>query len=596
MRVCVAPPEGIASFANVMTHFRDRILPARRAGLLVLAGLLFTGCRPAGSTDSAEAPPERPDLGSWPAELDQRLDAAEHAIARGDDIGWITLARLYQANGFMGRAAAGYARVEALVAADAELARLRADVARQEGDPEAERRWLEHTVALAPTYTAARLQLAELLYKTGERDAALAHYAAVLSGDPNNGYAIVALARDEDTRGGTEAAVARLSALTTGEAGWSSAHALLAQIYARRGETSRAAGHRQQARARKDPPVKDPWLARLEDDCFDLARLSVAFEERAKSGDGEGAARAFDRMETVAPDHWRVRRYRAVIHRRQNRPREAALEYEAALASGADPETIYPALVGVWREAGDSIRAARQAAAGLKVLPRQAGLWVAQAELQRAAGAPVEAEASLAAALAVAPNHVEANRQLAQLLWTRGRQADAMAPLEVVRRLAPDDFAARAMIGQLHVQAERWSEAVELLREAVALQPADERLARLFASACLKRGNQLAQNRESAAALAIYDEAIGAVPTYLEAYANKTRLLLQAGNRIEARAAFAALVERDPTNPRVQLMWGDIQNLLGEMGGASRSWRTARDLLPADADPGLRTTIDQRLP
>lgn len=551
------------------------------------------------TTDTAAVtPPPRPVLDAFPAAWRERVDAAETALARTpeDASAWSRLGRLYHANSFLVEAQTCYEQAVAIDPADVGSTRYLADVAREQGDPAAEQRWLAETVRRQPAYVAARLQLAELHYKTGERSAALTAFQDVLQEYPNNGYATIALARDELAQGRSDAARRRLEAFVVDNAGWSSAYAVLAQIHAATGDIERAAALRQQARERKDPLPDDPWMDALHYDSFDLTRLAITFEERVKSGDGTGAGRILERMETVAPDHWMVRRFRAVALGRLGRHREAALDYEAALAAGGDLAVLYPAAVTAWRAAGELDRATQQLRAGLEATPRTVALWILAADMERQAGDLPQARSSLETALRLAPDNVAALRELASLHWQADRRADAGLLLEKIRRLAPDDVAARAMLGQLFYEAGQLDDAITVLTEAVALHTDSSRVMPLLAAVWLRRGNDHARAGRTTDAVADYDRAIAAWPTYAEAYTNKAKLFLRQGESRAALDAYRPLVDRDPRNPVVHLTWGDIQAAAGERPAAVQAWRQARSFLDSASDPALRSAIDSRLP
>ena len=242
----------------------------RPSHLLPLAFVLLafaTGCGPGRDVSTI---PARPDLAAWPASFAAALTAAEDATDFRE------LGLLYHANGFLERATACYAAATAAADLDPKLrAHLALDRARLQGDPVAEERALVDLLAQNPADAITRLQLADLRYKQGRHDAARADYAAVPAGTVAHGYATIALARDDLARGETDAAFTRLQNLVTAEPGWSSAHSLLAGLHETRGDSAAAESARHAARARKDPPLDDPFQRELETRCFDLARLSV---------------------------------------------------------------------------------------------------------------------------------------------------------------------------------------------------------------------------------------------------------------------------------------------------------------------------------
>lgn len=561
---------------------------------LVMLGLflgLDAGCRRAGPEVDL---PDHPELEASTAPgFADALAAAEDAVREEPTAAnWRRLGELYHANGYYSEARDCYA---ATGAEDIRVTYYEADLARQLGDPAAELDALETTVRTVPDYAPAWLWLAEARYKSGDMDGARAAYTRVLTLDPDNPHAQLGLAREQLRTGEVDTARRRLDQLIAEHPSFSSALALQARLLEQAGGVTQAAELRERSRGRKDPPPEDPWLDALLPHCHDLSRLGIGFEDRLKAGLAEEALAYLARMEAVAPEHWQVRRFRALVASRQGRGADAVTEYEAALAADGDPDAIYPALVDELVRQERVADAERQARSGLQAAPRNVPLHTDLAELLWRRNEAAEAERWLRAALQLSPHDVPAQRLLGWILWQAGRREEARPYLESLRRLVPGEVAARAMLGELLIEQGQPEAALEPLREAHAVDPNNADVRERLALAWLRIGNQHARAGRTDAGLDAYDAAITVSPANLEAHTNKARVLLATGRPQEALAAFASLAAARRDDAQVYLMYGDVAQAAGRHDLARQHWQTARSLLHAGVDPGLRTAVDQRL-
>jgi predicted Zn-dependent protease len=159
------------------------------------------------------------------------------------------LAHLYQANRLNSEARACYdllrSSPDGLSATDHYYL---ADIAQYQGDLDRAESELRSVVHDAPEYLPAQLALGEVLFKSGRADEAAKEYNAILAAAPNQPQAMFGLARIELQNGNDDAAIGRLGTLVTTHPEMTSAAALLAQVFDRRGETARANAMRQWSR------------------------------------------------------------------------------------------------------------------------------------------------------------------------------------------------------------------------------------------------------------------------------------------------------------------------------------------------------------
>ena len=566
-------------------------------GLLVLSvGLaaLGSGCS---RTATKPALPGRPDLSAFPPALASAVTEAEAAV-RGTPAGtvaWLQLGRLYHANGFFpeARQCFGAALAEPGPAAMANY--YLADAARAASDLGEEVRCLRETLRLDSTYVPARLRLAEALYKSGEPEAAIEAFQAVLERDPGNARARLGLARERISRGDSAGATEILEKLATDHPEFCSTYALLAQLLEKRGETGRIALFRDKARARKDPPPPDPWMAELMRSCFDVLRLSIAFEDDVKAGNEADALTDLRRLETVAPNHWLVCRIRGLALAQQGRLADAVQEYERAAAAGGDATKLYPVWVATLVALNRLPEAEEKARAGLRLVPRTPELLVALGELRWKQHDQTEALRVLTDALAIDPQSVRANRVLSQIAWENGDRDKAVTYLKVIEQSALSDIPTRALLGQYHLEKGEPAEAIAPLAAAAAIDPKNAAVAEMLALAHLRNGNRLARDGAVTEALDSYDAAIAVQPALAEAYANKAQVLLRTHESARAEPAIRSLLALQPDNPAAYLLLGDVQAAGGDAIEARQSWRKAAELLGPGGEPRLRAALDARL-
>ena len=558
--------------------------------MLGLLLALDAGCR---RTDPADGLPARPEAAALPPGLAAALDAAEAALAAGPSPEeWHHLGRLYHANGYYREAWQAY---RASGRADARTAYLQADLARQLGEPGQEIAQLEAALRAEPGYVPTWFWLAEARYKSGDLAGARLAYAEVLQRDPDHPHARLGVAREHLRAGARDEAARELAELVSRHPAFSSALALQARLAEQAGEVRRAVELRERSRGRKDPPVLDPWLDDLLPQCYDLQRLGIGFEDHLKAGLAEQAKAYLARMEAVAPGHWQVHRFHAIVAAQQGLGPQAVQAYAAALAAEGDPDALYPGLVDELVRQERTDEAERRAREGLRAAPRNVPLHTDLAELHWRRGDAAGAERWLRQALALAPQDVPALRLLSWILWQGGRRAEARPHLETLQRLVPGEIAARAMLGEWLLEEGRPEAALTPLQEAVASEPANAEVRERLAVAWLRVGNQRAREGHLEQALAAYDAAVTARPAHLEAYTNKARVLLAAGRPADALAAYGPLAEADAANPQVYLNFGDIARAAGRPDVARQHWQAARARLGPGSDAALREAIDQRL-
>ena len=460
--------------------------------------------------------------------LRDRVRQAEAAVrenpASADT--WTNLAVTYHANGFEATAIEAYRSALQRSPADpGKLQYLLATACEASGDLGGAEVALEQSLRTAPGYLPARLRLAELHYKTGRTDSAIAHYRAVLSAEPDQPEALLAMAREALRRGDHANALASLEQLGDSHPEYGSALSLQAQVLDRLGRNDEAESLRRRGRVRKDPPMHDPHLEEMMRACVDVPRLSIRFEDALNAGRMDEALANLDRIEAIAPDNWLPHRMRGFAFAHSGKLDAAIAAYRKAIELGGDPTATYPGWVAALTKLGRNEEAEHAAREGLSKAPRHGPLLVALAELRSNRGDKGEAEALLKQALAVDDRDLTALRALARLTWDSGRSAEALAHAEQIAQLDPLNVGARVLLAQHELAALRPANAIRPLTEALAAEPTNGDVAKLLALAWVRVGNEHARARRLDEAIAHYQRALAIDPRSEEARANQARVL-----------------------------------------------------------------------
>jgi tetratricopeptide (TPR) repeat protein len=262
------------------------------------------------------------------------------------------------------------------------------------------------------------------------------------------------------------------------------------------------------------------------------ARLALArvLNAAGRNGDAEGALREAIRL---LPDsvlaHW----WLALAYEEVHRPADARQEVEQVTAAASFGESQLHAAVG---------RFAVGAADGPAAIDAFA----------RAAGAN--------------PNDPAMHRLLARTLWVHDRADEALAEFVAVLLIDPLDAAAHAGIGQIHLQKGRDADAVDALRRATDLAPADGETRYALASALQRLGRSEEAAQQFARVEQAQRQALADRRRELSAASLKQEAALRtAEGQFDTAIALyekALAVESDPT------VYGRLAELYAKVGRA----------------------------
>lgn len=275
--------------------------------------------------------------------LDGKAESLKQALAAADRKARQTprsveavgmLGMLYQANHLHEQAAQCYRLAMDLSPSAAEWPYLLVMVCEASGSGEAMGDLLRTVLRLSPDDLSARVKLGDLLLKQGDLASAEQEYRRCVDQSPREVHALLGLARVAVERKRWQQAEDCLRQTVEIDPRFGAGHRLLATVYDAMGDPERAAMSRTRAQwCGRFRTMPDPWVARLDDLCYDPMYLMVRAD--TARGDAEKHLALLYRAIEVAPDDARPYSVLAKALRDRNNL-AAALQY-ARRAVELDP-------------------------------------------------------------------------------------------------------------------------------------------------------------------------------------------------------------------------------------------------------------------
>ena len=498
---------------------------ARLAGgvfaLVAVVVVVWAATRHTPDAITAAALPAVPDLSGRPPVLEKSItEAMASTHTRPTELtGLVELGRLYHANGFPREAETCWELLRRAQPEEPRWTYYLADLRRTAGDQDGMVTHLRETLRLAPDYTPARLQLANVELKSGRINEAEAHYRLRLNALPRDPYARLGLARVAMQQGRPEEARELLAALLQDAPHFSTAHNLYAGILAAAGDEPGASRHRwlgqETLRFRE---AEDPWLDELDTWCHDYDRLCARGTLEFLSERHDVAQDYFTRAIGLSPDEPRAYELLADLHLQRHEPQEARDLLETALPnlSGRKSHHYFTALSRAYRELQqptEAIRAARLGLAGNDDAPElHDALGLALAD----AGRHQEAVEAWTAGLAKRPGDASMNYNLAVSLLELRRLDEALAALDSSLTLQPTFLPTLLLRGEIELQAGHLDLAEKVLRPAIESHPEHPQARRLMAEWHLGMGGAASAQDDASAAERHYRAGLDLVPDHPE--------------------------------------------------------------------------------
>lgn len=427
---------------------------------------------------AARAIPARPDLNGWSAGLvDGIADAEKNARGYFHVVsGLADLSRLYHANGFYAEAARCYEALQRVEPREARWAHLQAAIAAEFGRMDAALPAEERAVQLAPVYLPARLRLGDILLKSNQTERATKVYAEALKIESGNPYALLGLAKCDLARRDWDAAREHLRENVKRHPDFVGALSLLVTVSEHFGDDREAAALRSAIGRREFSDLRDPWLERLADDCFDPYRLSVAAALAKFAGDNVSARRWLERAVALAPSRGAYRRQLGKLLSQSRDYAPARQQLEKAVALTPEDSDAWILLTDILTAMGDAPAAQRALAAGLAACPQSAALHYLRGQKLGAAGRDQEAMAEFKTAKALRPNEANAYIDLALVYFRLERMEEAIAEVRAALVVQPGHPLAVSVLARYAIDtgdeaaARHW---IQQLREQQRISPND---------------------------------------------------------------------------------------------------------------------------
>ena len=342
----------------------------------ILGAVLWIGFERAARDREAEQIrlrlPRLPDTEGWPEAFTEALREANSKISlREDPLANIKrLATLLHANGFLEEAASCYQALEEGQPNEPRWPYFQALVHFDRGDLASGQEALERAVSLDPSAVHVLLKLGEVRFKSGQSDSALAAYGECLRLDEGNPYALLGIAREKMRGGEAMDALSTLADLLATTPDFAPAHILMAQLYSRKGDSSKAEVSRAlgEKYGRYREP-RDPWMEEVLDHCYDPHRLTVLAQREMDTGLSQRARMFLDRAVAVAPNYPEAHVMLGLLLSRTGESEAAVKSFESALRMGLSNTDAHSGLARVYLERGDLSKAIKTARQGLAAFP-----------------------------------------------------------------------------------------------------------------------------------------------------------------------------------------------------------------------------------
>ncbi|MGI8587778.1 MAG: tetratricopeptide repeat protein [Chloroflexia bacterium] len=437
-----------------------------------------------------------------------------------------------------------------------------------------------------PGYLPAYLKMGEIYKQLGDT-ANQQRVFGLIAAQPANtpaehltrAQALAALGRNDE-------ALNEANAAYTGDPTLIDAHLLAAQIYVQANQKDAALGE---------------YEAALKQQPKNAAALYAAGEILAAQGRTTDAAKLWQQVERVQPDHPQVHFALAGLYEQQasearqagNSPQanrltdQAMAEYSTAVSRKTGTAEAYYHLALLNEQKGKLSDAEQHYGDAVKQDPNLVEGWVGLVRVQLAqANRTTEALQSAQAFHQRAPNDVRSSLLLGEVFLARDDPSAALGQYQQALKLAPGDPQALYGTGQAYQQMGDSDHAGQYYRAALQAQPGNPQALTGLGDLYLDGGN-------TGQAQGQYDAALQSDPNYAPAYVGRGRALdkLSVSNpnlgdkAVEALKHAAAL---DPASADPQFYLGEIYSERGAWDTAIGYYNAAAHLRPSWAMPEFR--------
>jgi len=292
-----------------------------------------------------------PELGKRIDDLNKRSIAGPNRVESLAE-----LSSLYHANGYLNRAWQSYRILIELDKGNPLWPYRLATIVSSFGHLEDAVALYRKAIELDPEYIPSHIHLGDTLVKLNRYLEAKNAYQSVYDEDPANPFALFGLARvalaQEDIK--TAQRLLESARRSNNRIGGD----LLADIYERQGETSKARALLHEVNWSSHIDIPDPWVDDIVSDCYDSFEVSMAGGKAGRAGNLDRAIELLNKAIALDPLDHNAHNHLAETYVAQGDLNRARLAYEACIKVSPAFDRGWAGLISVELKSGNQARAA----------------------------------------------------------------------------------------------------------------------------------------------------------------------------------------------------------------------------------------------
>ncbi|MBK1877680.1 tetratricopeptide repeat protein [Pelagicoccus mobilis] len=498
----------------------------------------------------------RPAVSHLPNAFSLKLDEIYHSLAEdaSDPELYGKLGMHYHSNGFLESAIIAYERSIALRSDHAKWHYYKGSVFLLLGDSANALPSLQKASQLAPNHTFVTLKLADARYSLGHSSKALTLYEEISQKQPENPLAIIGMARCLTNLGETARAENILIELSQEHPSASTPFSLLYHLYSRSGDTEKRNAVKQKMKG-LDNILTDnnPWLAELNEYCYDIYRLTVIADQAERSGSFDNAIKTLRRAVALSPDSDEAYYQLGRMHARNNSNTKAIAHLQIAQQKNPHNVEASQLLAETLHFQGKTEQALETVKRSISQTPNSELLQLQLGFLLQESGNKEAAITAYRKAIDIDPQNRKAIKNLGNLLVEQ-RQPEGLDWLDKYIRIKGDDTEVRISLGNLYAKAGNFSKAIDYLEPAYRLAPQNTDLQRALAIAYLRLAVDLANKGNIERAIARLESSVETDNDFTDARFNLALLYLNTGQAPKAESHARTLLAATPKDLELTIL------------------------------------------
>lgn len=309
-------------------------------------------------------------------------------------------------------------------------------------------------IDLDPNYTPSGIHLGDALLKLNRYDEAKVVFQSIIDNEPSNPYALfgqarIALAQDETSRAKRLLESARHFNNRIGGD-------LLADIYERLGETSKARALLHEVTWSSHVNIPDPWIDDIVSDCYDSFEVAMAAGKAGRAGNTAKAIQLLNKSVSLDPLDHNAHNHLAKLYLMQGNLNQARKSYVNCT----------------------------------KILPTFDEAWAGLISIELKSGNHVRASELIDQAIISCPNSPEINNYKGDALMAENRPEEAIPFFKTTIRYLPQDATGYTYLASAYIKIGQSEKAVEQIRKALKAEPSNPLALKLIIIYYIQTGNQ----------------------------------------------------------------------------------------------------------